>query len=114
MMLAPLLFAATLVAPTLYEVRPVCGATRALYTRIQSALDAAARDKSDDWITIRIAAGIITKSRLLRGPAAHHRGGYGQNAHPFRRGGANGQGLSPQWLGHARFGHADHRCDQVE
>lgn len=70
-MLAPLLFAATLVAPTLYEVRPVCGATRApCYTRIQSALDAAARDKSDDWITIRIAAGdyhekpVIARSRL--------------------------------------------------
>ncbi|PNU06691.1 pectinesterase family protein [Novosphingobium guangzhouense] len=45
-------------APTEYVVQPSCGDGKApCYTAIQPALDAAARDTSDSWITIRIAAG---------------------------------------------------------
>ena len=60
-----------LAAPTEYLVRPMCSDSSApCYTSIQLALDAAARDSSGDWITIRIAPGdyaekpVVTRNRV--------------------------------------------------
>jgi len=98
-MLAPLLLAAALAAPTHYDVRPACGATPApCYTRIQSALDAAVRDKTERWITIRVAPGdyhekpVIARPRLRligadRARTRIHFGAVAQTAKEYHRNG---------------------------
>lgn len=59
--LAPLLAILTLAAPALadthYTVSPSCGDQKHCFTKVQSALDTASADTSDQWITIKIAAG---------------------------------------------------------
>lgn len=88
-----------LAAPTEYIVQPKCGNEAApCYTAIQSALDAAARDQSDNWITIRVAPGdyaekpVISRNRLrLIGSGAQrtriHFGAVAQTAKSWHRDG---------------------------
>lgn len=86
-------------APTEYVVRPLCGDGAApCYTSIQRALDAAARDVSENWITIRVAPGdyaekpVISRNRLrLIGSGAQrtrvHFGAVAQTAKGWHRDG---------------------------
>lgn len=86
-------------APTEYVVRPSCGDGAApCYTSIQRALDAAARDGSENWITIRVAPGdyaekpVISRNRLrLIGSGAQrtrvHFGAVAQTAKGWHRDG---------------------------
>jgi len=95
-----LILAAALVSgPTQYDVRPVCGAQVApCYTKLQAALDAAARDSSGRWITIRLAAGdyaekpVMTRARVVlqgagRAKTRVHFGAVAQTAKDYHRNG---------------------------
>lgn len=86
-------------APSEYLVSPSCGASAApCYTAIALALEAAARDTSDSWVTIRIAPGdyyekpVINRDRLrLTGSGAGrtrlHFGAVAQTAKGWHRAG---------------------------
>lgn len=100
-MSAPLLLALAPLAatPAQYDVRPACAAQAApCYTSIQSALDAAARTRSDGWITIRVAPGnyhekpVIARARLRligagKGRTRIHFGAVAQTARAYHRNG---------------------------
>lgn len=91
--------AAPTAPPAEYVVQPSCGATALpCYTAIQPALDAAARDVSGQWITIRIAPGdyaekpVVARDRLrLVGSGAArtrlHFGAVAQTAGVYHRAG---------------------------
>ncbi|GGZ30659.1 pectinesterase family protein [Asticcacaulis endophyticus] len=59
--LAPVLTILALAAPAMadthYTVSPSCGEQKHCFTKVQSALDTAKADTTDQWITIKIAAG---------------------------------------------------------
>lgn len=51
-----------------YHVRTVCRGTRACFTHIQPALDAAAKDASGAWITVDIGEGDFYEKVVVRRP----------------------------------------------
>lgn len=64
--LGSLLAGAAAAAPTSYRVAADCGARAGCFGSVQAALDAAARDKSRNWVTITIAPGTYREKPVVR------------------------------------------------